>query len=305
VFLSEVDLAFSRRHLGPVSSLVAFEAAARLGSVSAAARELHLTQSAVSRQIKALEQHLDVALFIRENQSLKLTSGGMKYALEVRDGLYRLTEASMRLRANPLGGTLSLGILPTFGTRWLAPRLPDFLSAHPEIIVNLMTRLGPFDFHKDGLDAAIHFGHNDWQGTDSLFLRHEVVIPVCAPQIAKKFAFVVPDDLRNAPLLHMLTRPEAWERWFKLHGASSKPVAGMMVDQFATAAQLARSGLGVALIPEFLVEQELSNGDLIRALDLPMELAESYYLVWPNFGAKHTPLEAFKLWLIDRIKSET
>jgi len=136
-------------------------------------------------------------------------------------------------------------------------------------------------------------------------LRHEVVLPVCAPQIAAKYAFKTPDDLCQAPLLHMLTRPDAWENWFKLHMATTKPVAGMMVDQFATAAQLARSGLGVALIPDFLIEQELKAGDLVCALDLPMALAKSYYLVRPNFQANHPPLEAFTKWLVERIQSDT
>jgi len=122
-----------RRFMPPLAHLQAFEAAARLGSVTAAARELHLTQSAVSRQIKGLEELLEVELFVREKQSLHLTPGGTAYARDVREALRKISTASLQLRANPLGGTLSLAILPAFGTRWLAPRLPDFLSKHPGI----------------------------------------------------------------------------------------------------------------------------------------------------------------------------
>src|SRR6478609_3312214 len=135
----------SRRFLPSTALLSAFEAVSRTGSVTAAAKELDLTQSAVSRQIKTLEEQLGVELFIRERQTVRLTLAGDGYAREIREALRRISSASLNLRANPYGGTLNLAILPTFGTRWLAPRLGRFLSQNPGVTINLVTRLSPFD----------------------------------------------------------------------------------------------------------------------------------------------------------------
>ncbi len=291
-----------RRFLPPTAHLQAFEAAARTGSITTAARELSLTQSAVSRQIKALEDLLEVELFFRERQTIRLTPGGEAYARDIRDALKRISMASMNLRANPFGGTLNLAILPTFGTRWLAPRLPSFMNANPGITLNLMTRLTMFDFRLEAMDAAIHHGKGDWQGAHTLLLREEYVVPACSPELKARFAFTEPADVRKAPLLHLTSRPDAWERWLMLHHAPAEHVQGMLFDQFATVAQVARAGLGVALLPTFLIEEELRTGQLVRALDLPkgceMKNAEAYYLAWPEDRAAHPPLMAFRDWIL-------
>ena len=287
-----------RRFLPSLPLLSAFEAAARTGSVTAAAHELSLTQSAVSRQIKALEEQLGVALFHRERQTIRLTLGGAAYAREVREALHKISQASLNLRANPLGGTLTLAILPTFGTRWLAPRLPRFLAAYPGVTVNLVTRLSPFDFRHEAIDAAIHFGREDWPGTSMDLLRREVVLPVCAPGLRAQYAFRAAGDLRQAPLLHLTTRPDAWERWLRLHAADDLAVHGMLFDQFATLAQAAQAGLGVALIPDFLIAEELAAGSLVPALDQPLRNPEAYYLCWPTERADHPPLAALRAWIV-------
>lgn len=279
--------------------LSAFEAAARTGSVTAAARELSLTQSAVSRQIKALEEQLGVELFHRERQTIRLTAGGNIYAREIRDALRIISTASLTLKANPFGGTLNLAILPTFGTRWLAPRLPGFLSRHPGITINLVTKLSYFDFRLEPVDAAIHFGLADWQGAEMSLLRSETVIPACSPELRDTYRFQTPLDLRQAPLLHLTTRPDAWERWLASNDVQSDQVRGMLFDQFATAAQAAMAGLGVALLPEFLIEEEMASGRLVKAIDRPMQSTEAYYLVWPNERGSHPPLQAFRDWILE------
>ena len=152
---------FTRRDVPPTPLLVAFEAVARLLSFTAAAAELHLTQSAVSRQVRALEEFVGTELFIRERQGVKLSGVGQTYAQEVREALTRLGSATLACKTNPQGGVLHLAILPTFGTRWLAPRLPDFFQKHPGNTLNLSPRLAEFDFQLDRQDAAIHFGQAD------------------------------------------------------------------------------------------------------------------------------------------------
>jgi LysR family glycine cleavage system transcriptional activator len=287
-----------RSFLPSTALLSAFEAAARLGSITAAAQELNFTQSAVSRQIKALEEQLQARLFVRENQSIRITPAGEVYAREIGDALRRIRAASLNIRANPGGGTLNLAILPTFGSRWLAPRLPKFFALHPGVTLNMTTRLSYFEFRMESFDAAIHFGQPYWPEADLALLRSEEVLPVCSPQLKKRAHFRAPDDLKKEVLLHLSTRPDAWEQWFALHGASRGAVPGMLFDQFATIAQTTMSGVGVALLPTFLIRDELDSGRLVPAFDLPMPSAGRYYLAWPPERALHPPLKAFREWLI-------
>ena len=287
-----------RRFLPSTAVLAAFESAARTGSMTLAARELSLTQSAVSRQIKILEKQLDVELFVRERQTIRLTAVGDAYAREVREALHKISTASFNLHANPSGGMLNLAILPTFGTRWLAPRLPRFLSANPGITINLATRLSYFDFRAEALDAAIHFGQPEWPGAEMVLLRSEEVVPACSPALKRQYGFRVAGDFKQAPLLSISTRPQAWDRWFSLHDVPGRTFQGMVFDQFATVAQAAIAGVGVALLPTFLIKDELASRKLVRAINLPMESPERYYLVWPSERATYPPLLAFREWLV-------
>lgn len=289
----------SRRFLPPMSLLCAFEASARHQSFTAAAAELHLTQSAVSRQIRALEERLGTELFVRERQTVRLSAAGQAYAMEVRAALLRISNATLGFRTNPQGGILNLAILPTFGTRWLAPRLPQFFSEHPGITINLTTRLSQFDFQLEAVDAGIHFGLPHWPGAELEFLMSETVVPACSPDVLARHQFAQPEDLLRAPLLHLASRPDAWRRWLVQQGSSNTEASGMLFDQFATAAQAATAGVGVALLPKFLIERELERGELVRALPhLPeVESAERYYLAWPLSRAAYPPLQVFRSWL--------
>lgn len=282
-----------------MSLLRAFESAARHQSFTAAAAELHLTQSAVSRQIRSLEELLHSTLFVRERQTVRLTLAGKAYAQEIRGALQRISSATLGFRANPKGGTLNLAILPTFGTRWLAPRLPSFLAEHPGITLNLTTRLSRFDFELEAVDAAIHFGLPDWPGAELAFLMSETVVPACSPALRLQHGFAAPTDVLKAPLLHLVSRPDAWEHWLLAHGTQASEVQGMLFDQFAVAAQAAIAGLGVALLPRFLIETELARGDLVEAIaqTQAIESTERYYLAWPASRSGYPPLQAFQQWI--------
>lgn len=288
---------FPRRFLPPMQVLRAFEASARLLSFTAAAQELNLTQSAVSRQVRALEELLGGELFVRDRQTVRLTAAGEIYAREVRQALQRLASATLGFRAHPGEGTLRLAILPTFGARWLAPRLPDFLGRHPGVSISLVTRLTPVDFRAEPIDAAIHFGLPDWRGAELDFLMPETVVPACSPTFRAQHRIQVPDDLLQVPLLHLVSRPDAWERWFAEHHVTAENVRGMLFDQFSVAMQAAMSGLGVALLPAFLCRQELDRGDLVLALDAPLRSTGSYYLAWPAGRGSYPPLASFRAWL--------
>jgi len=292
------DPASARRNLPATATLQAFEAAARLGSFTRAARDLSLTQSAISRQIRALEDSLGQALFFRDKQTVRLTPIGQTYAAEVRRALAILSAATLGCRLNPGGGVLNLAVLPTFGTRWLAPRLGRFGELHPGITLSLTTRLAPFDFASDTIDLAIHFGRPHWPGGELMPLMPETVLPVCSPALRAHHGFAQAADLTRAPLIRLTSRAEAWPRWFARHGIDHVPGAAMQIDQFATAAQLAIAGAGVALMPTFLIAEELAQGLLVTAIDTaPSDSDDSYYLVWPTGRRDYPPLVAFSEWI--------
>lgn len=285
-----------RRFLPSIPSLLALEAVDRLGSATAAAEELALTHSAVSRQIKVLEGQIGVRLVTRDGTRLKLTPAARDYCQKVRAILGDLSKSTLTLRVNPSGGSLNLGILPAFGLHWLAPRLKAFALAHPEVTVNLSTRLAPFDFGQDQLDAALHHGGRDWHGVNYLRIAGERVVPVCAPDFLDR-EIRSADDLRSVRLLHLETRPGAWADWFAQHGTASESVAGMLFDQFSTMAQAAAHGMGVALLPDYLADSEIGRGRLVRAFGAPTPTTEAYYLVWPQDDPPKPHVEAFVAWM--------
>lgn len=286
-----------RRFLPSISALMCFEAVARLGSATAAATELSLTQSAVSRQLKALEEQLGVALMARRGRHLGLTARGETYVSEVRDVLKRLTRASVAIRTDSDGDTLNLSILPAFGMHWLAPRLGGFAGDHPEVTINLSTRLAPFDFRSTQFDAAIHFGREDWPGVRYLPLMPETVVAVCSPSLIPA-PLDDPRGILRHDLLHLETRPRGWARW--LHGLRIETALppGMVFDQFSTMAQAAIHGLGVALLPTFFATPYLENGQLVLASPHTSQSIGSYFLVWPEAGTESRALQAFRSWLV-------
>ncbi|WP_299664133.1 LysR substrate-binding domain-containing protein [uncultured Ruegeria sp.] len=291
-----------RRFLPSISSLLALEAVDRLGSASAAAAELSLTQSAISRQLKTMEDQLGVQLIERSQMRLHLTPAAKDYVQTARSAVQELAQAALKLKANPAGGSLNLSILPAFGMHWLAPRLQDFARRHPEVTVNLGTRLKPFDFASEPFDAAIHFGQQDWAGVHYLPIMREEVLPVCSP-VSTAADFGSLDTLHDAPLLHLDSRPDAWERWFEMQGQRVMGLQGMLFDQYSTMIQATIHGLGVALLPSYLVQDDLRAGRLVQAWHGPSVSLGSYYLVWPNDRTTPEPLRSFRSWIDSQLKT--
>ncbi|MFC4671917.1 LysR family transcriptional regulator [Seohaeicola nanhaiensis] len=294
-----------RRLLPSISSLRALEALDRLGSASAVAEELSLTQSAVSRQLQALERQMGMELVERGQKRLTLTPEAQDYVAEVRNALMQIANASLRLQVAPMGGTLNLAILPTFGMRWLMPRLPAFARLHPSVTLNMSTRLAPFNFASEPFDAALHYGLGDWPGTDRLLLKHEALLPVAAPALIEGRGVPDPASLLKLPLLHIQTRPNAWADWFTAKGARpARALPGTMYDQFSTITQAALHGLGVALMPDYLVEEEVATGRLVALCGPAVEARGAYWLVWPQTRARDASLAAFRDWLAGQAEPE-
>ncbi len=296
---------YSRRFLPPLPWLTAFEAVARLGSVTAAAAELDLTQGAVSRQIQKLEDLLGLPLFLRERKRLKLTPAGAVYAPQIRQAVGRISAATLALSSNPHGGVLNLAILPAFGAHWLAPRLPDFLGEHPGITVNLATRTAPFDFSLQTFHAAIHFGLAPWPGSEGEMLLEEETVPAASPALLERTAGAASQGLSRLPRLFLETRSDAWERWFILQGYEFQKQSGMQFDQFATMIEAAKSGLGIALLPRYLIGAELKAGTLEPLPEKQPATFGAYFLAWPTGRDPYPPLDAFRAWLLKTAKRES
>lgn len=292
-----------RRFLPSIPSLLALEAVDRLGSASAAAEDLSLTQSAVSRQLKQLEEQMGVDLIARDQMRMQLTPAGAGFAREARAILTRLAQASVKLRANPDGGSFTLSILPSFGLHWLAPRLRDFAAQHPGITVNLHTHNLPFSFDAGSAQAAIHYGGRDWPGVEYMPLMPKHVLPVCAPGLMAAPA-ESPAALLQFPLLHLETHPDCWEQWFTLHDVTAPKLKGMLFDQSSAMTQGAVHGLGVALLPDFLAENEIAQGRLMLAMQGPAVSLGEYFLVWPAEHAEDYPLIKFREWLAAQLQQE-
>lgn len=287
-----------RRLTPSLSLLSAFEAVCRTGSTLAAARDLDLSQGAVSRLIQNLEGQLEVPLFLREGRRLVPTDAALAYRRDVVKALDLIKRGAMRLRSNTSGGTFSLSVLPAFGTKWLAPRLPGFLAAHPGISINLGTRVRPFDFEEEGFDAAIHYGSPDWPNAGFAKLFDEVLVAVAAPAFLALHPVDQPGGLASLPLLQLESRPAAWGLWFAHHGVQAPAPQGMLFDQFAPMVEAAAHGLGIALLPKFLAQLEIDSRRLVNLFGHGMPGAGSYYLVWPKTGAWYPPLQAFRGWLV-------
>lgn len=285
-----------RRFLPSVTSLLALEAVERLGSATLAAAELSLTHSAISRQLKHLEGQIGVALFQRQGRALALTPAGRDYADSIRSYLQDLARASLKIRAAGAKASLNLAVLPAFGTHWLIPRLKAFADANPGVVLNFTTRLEPIDFAREAFDAAIHFGTRDWQGVDYLELMRESVIPA-GPRELLPDGPISPEALMSLPLLHLESRPGAWEDWFRRRDVAVDRLGGMLFDQFAHMAEAAAAGFGIALLPSFLSEAEFARGRLVRAATAYDAVEGSYSLVWPRGKPLSRPLQRLIAWL--------
>lgn len=303
VHFNSWTMRYQRRLLPSISMLMAYDAAARAGSFTAAAQELNVTQGAISRQIGALENQLGIELFERDHKPLQLTNVGRVYAQNVHTALQLIRNASLAAMTKPQTGVLNLAILPTFGTRWLMPRFPSFLEKNPDITVNFVTRLSPFDFASENLHVALHYGLPDWPGTESTFLMGELCVPVCSPALLDEHEVRDIADISRLPLLHLATRPDAWASWLRDNDLPVSTEGGMLFEQFSTIAQAAVAGLGAGLLPEFLIARELETGELTVIVDQPLKSDHGYYLISPTELGDYEPAVAFREWILAEIKS--
>ena len=298
-----------RRKIPATHTLLCFEAAARHESYTRAAQELALTQSAVSRQVSALEEYLGQALFTRTRHGVALTPRGREYAAQVAERLLALERDTLNaMSTQGTQGAVHLAAVPTFATRWLIPRLTQLQAQHPDIVVHIETRTRPFLFADTGFDAALYAGTpeqvGNWAGTQATLLVHEDVLPVCAPGLLGQTGPLSPLGIAELPLLQQSTRPFGWSQWFDAMGvATPHALSGPRYELFSMTATAAIHGLGVALVPRLLIEVELERGDLVVACDQPMRGERAYYLVVPLKDGAPDALALFRKWLVSAAAS--
>ncbi len=289
-------------HLPSLPALQTFEAAARLHSFTAAARELHVTQGAVSHQIRALENDLGYLLFTRLPRRVELTQEGRVLSEAVTRGLERISEALRRLEERRGRRWLSVSVSHSFAVRWLVPRLDEFGRQHPEADVRISSSNRMIDPRHEDIDLCIRFGEGGYPGFDSELLITEEVFPVCSPRLVQDKPLREPADLRHHTLLHddvLLDRPQrpSWDRWLAHAGVELPDRAGPHFSHTNMTMTAAVAGQGVALGRTCLVVDDLREGRLVRPFGPSLPCPFSYWLVAPRGGLSRSAVADFVTWL--------
>ncbi len=282
--------------LPPLSALRPFEAAARLESFSRAAEELHLTHGAVSRQVRALEDHVGAALFTRHGKRVALTAAGRTFAERVRNALLEIAQAAEALADKRRDHRLSVSVLPSFASRWLMPRLIRFMDAHPEIEVSVMASTALANFAADGVDVAIRFGRGPWPPLVCERFLDDEWFPVASPTLNHGRLPKEPKDLLRMRI--MREDRDAWQYWFERAGVKvDEPLSGPFFNDSTYSLQAAARGEGIALARRSIVGEDLERGTLKRLFNLKVPTRESYWFVSPRALASTARVKAFRDWV--------
>lgn len=272
-------------------------------SFKRAAEELNVTPTAISHQIRRLEDYLHTKLFLRENRAIRLTREAEQYLSSVRVAFEELSKATERLRQGDGVERLTLSTLTFVGARWIVQRLSAFKSANPRIDVRITTSTQPPELRRGVIDLGIRRGKGSWPGMRADWLMNQRVVPVLSPRLLLDASPVrAPGDLGQFTLLHVAAEPGAWRRWFDLAGAPGIDVShGLTFDQSITAIQAAIDGLGVALGRTPFIRAELDGGLLVAPVPLYVEDDEDFYIVVPEETADNPPVKAFREWLLSEV----
>jgi LysR family transcriptional regulator, glycine cleavage system transcriptional activator len=313
-----------RRKLPPLSALRAFEAAARALSFTKAAEELLVTQGAVSRQIRLLEEHLGVALFTRSIRKVELTPEGEQYSISIGRALDEVENATGRLRCDGRREVITISVLPTISSFWLMPRLAAFSEAQGKAEVRIINSIEPVDLQAKGADLAIRVGRipgeefgsdspriemdmvTDWRGIHSDLLFPDVLAPVCAQQLIDiNGPLMSIADLARYRLIHVTTRRYAWHDWLRANGSSLDPDQdALYFGHFFMAMEAARSGKGVAIVPTVLLRHYEAARDLVCLFKPGIRSAGNYHLLFHESRVTDPHLTLFRQWLAEEASVE-
>ena len=290
--------------LPSLNGLRAFEVAARHLSFTRAAAELNVTQTAISHQIRRLEEQLGKRLFVRRSRALLLTREAEDYLPAIRTAFDDLRRATARLQRPDREGLLTVSTTASLAAKWLVTRVASFQEAHPGIEVRITTSTHLVDFQHEGVDMAVRYGRGNWAGLRTQWLMAEDIFPVCSPALMNGVKPLRrPEDLAHHTLLHTTVGREDWQLWLT---AAGQPVSlalrrGLSFDQTFMALQAAMDGLGIALGRARLVDADIAAGRLIVPFDVVLPADAGYYIVAPEETADLTKIVLFRKWLTQSV----
>jgi len=283
-----------------ISLLLAFEASARHQSYTRAAEELLLTQSAISRQVQALEDLLAVKLFLRTSRRIELTDAGKIYMREISYAISLIQNATLQaIIYRSGGGNFNLAVLPTFSAHWLMPKLHLFYATNPNVIIHMHSKIGSFDLEACGIDAVIGVSNKELPNLVSHHLLDEELVLVISPILLKQHPIHSAVDLDGLLLLRVASQPNIWAKWLNAcHVNLRNSYLGPTFELTSHLIQAITTGIGVGLVPRCLVEDEIQTGKLIIPFSFPYYSGRSYYFAYPVHKAHLPAIITFRNWLL-------
>lgn len=296
----------AKRDLPPLRALTAFEAAARLGSFRLAAGELNITRSAVSHQVKALEQRLGIQLFRRDARRAELTQAGQLYFPVVRDAFDQIEMQTRAMRPSTSDNDLTLQVYVTVALKWLIPRLHDFEKRYPDMRVRLSTTYSDWDFNENNADAGFVLTRNRDTSLYARTLFRSYLTPICSPELMKGAAALkTPQDLRKHKLLYVYTAEEDWHLWLAAAGVSGVKLSDRLAfDSYLLAQEAAIEGRGVAMTIGPFATEELKSGRLVQPFSLVAPHRHSWQYVCKAENRMKPKLSRFENWLIKQVAAD-
>lgn len=294
------------RRLPPLNALRVFDAAARHGSFNRASEELCVTPSAVSHQLKSLEEFLGVELFKREKRTISLTPAGERYLPSVQMALNEIELATRKLITSPNSNVVNVSVAPAFLTRWLVPRITQFQEKHPEIELRLESSIDYIDFENSDTDMAVYYGKGHWSGIESHLMRNIYLTPVVSPKLLEeKGGLKRAADLAKFTLINVTGRNHEWSKILQKLGVSITSVEHTIsFSSTSLAVSAAAEGIGVALADMALLQRELDSGRLVAPLDVCLDSHNAFYLVYKENRSLTPAMEAFRDWILTEMKED-
>ncbi|WP_038249322.1 transcriptional regulator GcvA [Ghiorsea bivora] len=279
-----------------LNALRAFVAVGKHGTLKGAAAELFVTASALSHQIKNMEDILEVRLFQRSKAGLSLTDAGHLIYKDLEQSFSLIQQTLQKLDTSSGSHILNISMLSTFAMRWFIPRLSSFQKQYPDIEVRISTSVHEVAFEKEGIDCAIRSGHGNWKGLHAEYLFTETFTPVCNPKLAK--ALKTPQDLANHTLLHARLRPDDWQMWLKALNLNIQSEHEQTFETRNFAIQAAVDGLGIAIVDPSLVAEDIKAGRLTTPFSQTLADKSAYYLVYPQKKNSNSHIQHLQAWLV-------
>ena len=271
-----------------------------------AAEELFITASAVSHQIKSLEQHLGVNLFKRDKRRVELTPIGQRYLVSINQALNGIDVATQDITSNPKMDIVRISVAPNFLIRWLIPRLHRFQSKYPDVELQINSSNQPVDLNTSDTDMAVYFGYGDWHEIDVELLYKVSLVPVCSKALLKdEYPLDSPHDLQHYPLIHVSKRLYEWPEWLHISKIEYKGFnRGLQLSSSQLATTAARENLGIALADRTMTAREIESGKLIMPFDILLDSQRAFYLVHNKNPMMTYGMRVFKEWVIDEVQND-